>query len=58
MSNSELQYPVKSPALRRHLMKHDGLCPECGGDLAVGYECNECDFDGYEEMRDQEKKTC
>ncbi|WP_155755370.1 hypothetical protein [Burkholderia multivorans] len=47
---SELKYPVKSQALRRHMMRHDITCPECGGQMDVGYECNSCGFDGMPEM--------
>ncbi|WP_176331567.1 hypothetical protein [Burkholderia vietnamiensis] len=49
MSN-ELSFPIKSPALRRHMMRHDMTCPECGDQMDVGYECNGCGFDGMPEM--------
>lgn len=49
MSN-ELQFPVKAASLRRHMMQHDITCPECGGQMDVGYECNDCGFDGMPEM--------
>ncbi|MCA8239868.1 hypothetical protein [Burkholderia sp. AU32262] len=45
-----LTFPVKSPALRRHLMREDVCCPECGGLMDVGYECNDCGFDGMPEI--------
>lgn len=40
----DLQYPIKSPALRAECAKRD-VCPECGGALDTGWECNDCGFD-------------
>ena len=38
------RYPVKSNAVRRSLIAED-ICPECGGELDTGWECNDCGFD-------------
>lgn len=45
-------YPVKSPTMRRMLMRQHQTCPECGGSIDVGYECTACGFDGNSEMFD------
>lgn len=29
-------------------------CPECGGDLDTGYECNDCGFDALPELKSGE----
>lgn len=40
-----IRYPVVSRELRELCVENDG-CPECGGELDTGWECNDCDFDG------------
>jgi tRNA(Ile2) C34 agmatinyltransferase TiaS len=35
---------LKSPATRHWSVKQD-ICPECGGELDTGWECNSCGFD-------------
>ncbi len=37
-------FPAKSPVLRRSLARRD-ICPECGGALDTGWECNMCGYD-------------
>ena len=37
-------YPVKSGAVLRTLVSVD-VCPECGGELDTGWECNGCGYD-------------
>lgn len=41
--------PIKSPALRADAIKR-GRCPECGGQLDTGWECNDCEFDCRPEL--------
>lgn len=38
------QWPVTSPAVRQQVARED-VCPECGGELDTGWECNRCGFD-------------
>ena len=38
------RFPVRGSVLRRHMAKSD-ICPECGGELDTGWECNACGFD-------------
>ncbi len=37
-------FPVNSPAVRKEAARDD-ICPECGGELDTGWECNDCGFD-------------
>jgi hypothetical protein len=46
-----LTYPLKSPSLRRFLIRTYDLCPECGGNLDTGWECNKCGHDAMPELR-------
>lgn len=39
-----LVFPVKWTTLRKECAKRD-ICPECGGNLDTGWECNDCGFD-------------
>lgn len=32
----------------------EDICPECGGELDVGFECNDCGFDAFPEYRDSD----
>lgn len=41
-------YPIRSPVLRRSLARRD-ICPECGGCLDTGWECNDCGYDAKPE---------
>lgn len=43
-----MAFPTKSPALRRSLARRD-ICPECGGALDTGWECNACGYDAKAE---------
>ena len=38
------EFPLKSTALRVVCAQQD-LCPQCGGELDTGWECNDCQFD-------------
>lgn len=35
---------------RAHELKND-RCPECGGELDTGFECNDCGFDAVPEIK-------
>lgn len=39
---------AKSPVLRRSLARRD-ICPQCGGELDTGWECNDCGYDAMNE---------
>lgn len=39
-----IEWPVQSAIVRRQLVRND-LCPECGGELDTGWECNRCGYD-------------
>lgn len=41
-------FPIKSPALRRFYARQNE-CPECGGPLDTGWECNDCGYDAMDE---------
>jgi hypothetical protein len=41
-------FPAHRIVLRRSLARRD-ICPECGGELDAGYECNDCDYDAKTE---------
>lgn len=43
-------FPVHSPVLRRIIIKEHERCPECGGFLDTGNECNDCGFDAMPEV--------
>lgn len=34
----------------RELLIAEDVCPECGGELDTGWECNECGFDAMPEL--------
>lgn len=38
------QFPAKSQAVRKQMAKED-CCPQCGGELDTGWECNDCEYD-------------
>lgn len=46
-------FPELDPGKRKRLVNND-ICPECGGSLDTGWECNACGFDAlpiaYTEM--------
>lgn len=44
-------FPVKAKALRRIVATIHERCPECGGFLDTGYECNDCGFDAAPEVK-------
>ena len=40
-------FPVVGLIARKELSKND-ICPECGGGLDTGWECNDCEFDAHQ----------
>lgn len=53
------RYPVVSQELREHCVAREG-CPECGGELDTGWECNDCGFDALpirQKMERQDVRT-
>lgn len=38
------QFPAKSQAVRKQMAQED-CCPQCGGELDTGWECNDCGYD-------------
>lgn len=53
-------FPIQSKPLRRSYARQD-LCPECGGELDTGWECNDCGYDARDEayppdVRDAERE--
>ena len=60
-NHEELTFPIKSPALRRHCARELERCPQCGGCLDTGWECNDCMYDAMAEayppeLRARDKK--
>lgn len=49
-SRAIVKWPVQSKAIRLQMIKED-VCPECGGELDTGFECNNCEFDATFERR-------
>lgn len=45
----ESNYPLRSKELREHWIVERDQCPECGGSLDTGYECNNCGYDAKPE---------
>ncbi len=41
---------VERDTYRQELLQQ-GICPECYYDLDIGYECNQCGYDGVNELR-------
>lgn len=41
-------FPAKNRIVRRDLVRRN-ICPECGGELDTGWECNACQFDAMPE---------
>jgi tRNA(Ile2) C34 agmatinyltransferase TiaS len=39
-----IEIPAKEQEHREFLVSQD-ICPECGGELDTGFECNDCGFD-------------
>lgn len=42
--------PSEHTELRELDIQHD-VCPECGGALDTGWECNDCGFDAMPELK-------
>lgn len=58
MSRQDFQgapFPLQSPALRRACARED-ICPECGGELDTGWECNDCKYDARDEAYPPEQR--
>lgn len=45
----QFTFPATNATVRRELVKQD-RCPECGGELDTGWECNRCGFDARPEV--------
>jgi hypothetical protein len=43
-------YPLRSLAIRRAAIVEGEQCPECGGALDTGNECNECQYEAWREL--------
>jgi tRNA(Ile2) C34 agmatinyltransferase TiaS len=41
---ARIGFPARAPVHRRSLARRD-ICPECGGSLDTGWECNDCQYD-------------
>jgi len=52
---SGYEFPIKNPVIRRAAARQD-TCPECGGELDTGWECNECGYDARDEAYPPEKR--
>lgn len=46
---STWKYPLQKTDGRRITAIKMDVCPECGGALDTGWECNDCDFDANPE---------
>ena len=44
-------FPIGPREIREHWISERDECPECGGELDTGYECNKCQFDALPELR-------
>jgi len=44
-----LDFPIKNLTLRKQAAKED-LCPQCGGELDTGMECNKCHYDASDDL--------
>lgn len=44
------QFPIQSKWKRRHYVNDRDECPQCGGTLDTGWECNSCGFDASAEV--------
>lgn len=38
-------WPIKSPVLRREVVRQLDLCPECGTELTIRHRCYDCNYD-------------
>ena len=43
-------FPIRAIGLRGYWARR-GYCPECGGDLDTGWECNMCGYDAAREAK-------
>jgi tRNA(Ile2) C34 agmatinyltransferase TiaS len=48
MTNEQVNYPIRSAAARRSFARRD-KCPQCGGELDTGWECDDCGYDARRE---------
>ena len=45
-----IRFPVTHKEQREFIIAED-CCPECGGELDTGFECNRCGFDAMPECK-------
>jgi len=43
-------FPIQGIGLRGYWARRD-VCPECGGELDTGWECNACGYDARPEAK-------
>lgn len=51
MDINKLNYPLKSEFIRKAVVNSYETCPECGGCLDTGCECNDCGYDAMHLLR-------
>ena len=51
-----LTYPVQNKTVRQAIIRQHDLCPECGGELDTGWECNDCGFDASDIAYTEEER--
>lgn len=49
-------FPLRIHTLRRVAASRD-ICPECGGELDTGWECNDCRYDARDEAYPPHKRS-
>lgn len=50
-----MDFPIQSEPLRRWYAKQD-ICPECGGELDTGWECNRCRYDAQKDANPKDEQ--
>jgi hypothetical protein len=43
-------------AFRRAMLAMEDRCPQCGGELDTGWECNDCGYDARSDAIDEREK--
>lgn len=43
---------MRKPKEHREADIERDICPECGGELDTGWECNDCGFDALPELKE------
>jgi len=49
-----MPFGITTPASQlehREILICEDVCPECGGELDTGWQCNSCEFDAHPEAR-------